>query len=84
MKEPTLTCKGLLHKIFYTPLESSRYASNDTEKKDTYHYIVASKLKNSHLNGTELAQYCGVSCSTVTKHLTTYRESMRKYISQAS
>lgn len=65
-------------------LESIRYASNDTEKKDTYHYIVASKLKNSHLNGTELAQYCGVSCSTVTKHLTTYRESMRKYISQAS
>ena len=65
-------------------LESIRLASQDTDKKDTYNYIVAAKLKNSHLNGTELAQYCGVSCSTVTKHLSTYRQSMRKYISQAS
>ena len=65
-------------------MESIRYASKDTEKKDTYHYIVASKLKNSYLNGTELAQFCGVSCSTVTKHLSAYRQSMKKYISQAS
>lgn len=72
--------KAMLNRM----LESIRCASQDPEKKDTYHYIVASKLKHSYLNGTELAQLCGVSYSTVSKHLAAYRQSMKKYISQAS
>lgn len=49
---------------------------------DTYHNIVASKLKNTHMNTTELAALCGVSCGTVSKHLASYRDSMKKFVSR--
>ena len=35
MKEPTLTCKGLLHKLFYTPVEKLKSQLGDAQYQVT-------------------------------------------------
>ena len=53
MPEPTLTCKGLLHKLFYTPAPTFGIYIDDWERKNS---TAISKLSNPDTISKELVE----------------------------